>query len=345
MTRIYADLFQTLKQKKLTHTLLLATSLLLPMAQASAAEKTTLTVYTYDSFVSEWGPGPQLQKAFEAQCDCSLNFIAVEDGVSIMNRARIEGKKTKADVLLGLDNVLIETTRQLDLVQEHNTDLSVLSAGLNWNDKHFVPFDYGYFAFIYDGSKISQPAASLEELINSDAQVIYQDPRTSTPGQGLMTWMKAVYGDNAAAQWKQLASHTVTVTKGWWEAYSMFLEGGSDYVLSYTTSPAYHLIAEGKSQYKAALFSEGHVAQTEVAAISRYSDQTELANQFLSFLISPEAQKIIPVTNWMLPVIDNAELPAEFDQLVQPKTIGFTPEELATKRSSWLREWRQAASQ
>lgn len=345
MTRLNAEMFQTLKQKKLVRKLLLAASLLLPVTQAHASEKAELTVYTYDSFVSEWGPGPQLKTAFEAQCNCSLNFIAVEDGVSILNRARIEGKKTKADVLLGLDNVLIETTRQQGLVQEHSTDLSGLSADLNWNDKHFVPFDYGYFAFIYDSSKISQPASSLEELINSDAQVIYQDPRTSTPGQGLMTWMKAVYGDDAAAQWTKLAGHTVTVTKGWWEAYSMFLEGGSDYVLSYTTSPAYHLIAEGKTQYKAALFAEGHVAQTEVAAISRYSDQPELANEFLSFLISPEAQKIIPVTNWMLPVIDNAELPAEFDQLIQPQTIGFTPEELAEKRSSWLREWRQAASQ
>ncbi len=325
--------------------MLIATAALLFFSQAQAADKPELTVYTYDSFVSEWGPGPQLKKAFEANCGCSLRYIAVEDGVSILNRARIEGKKTKADVLLGLDNALIETTRQLGLTQQHNTDVSGLSAHLNWSDKHFVPFDYGYFAFIYDSDKIPEPVTSLEELIHSDAQVIYQDPRTSTPGQGLMTWMKAVYGDNAPAQWQKLASHTVTVTKGWWEAYSMFLEGGSDYVLSYTTSPAYHLIAEGKSQYKAALFKEGHIAQTEVAAISRYSDQPELANQFLNFLISPEAQKIIPVTNWMLPVIENAELPEAFDQLIQPETIGFTPEQLASNRNQWLREWRQAASQ
>jgi ABC-type thiamine transport system substrate-binding protein len=30
---------------------------------------------------------------------------------------------------------------------------------------------------------------------------------------------------------------TVTVTKGWSEAYGMFLDGEADMVLSYTTSP------------------------------------------------------------------------------------------------------------
>lgn len=332
-----------IKQGFSLRSIALGASLLLTALQTQAAQP-VLNVYTYDSFVSEWGPGPQLQEAFQAQCDCQLNFIPVEDGVSILNRARIEGKKTKADVLLGLDNGLMETTRQQNLVQSHSIDTAGLSAALNWQDDTFVPFDYGYFAFIYDSRKISKPATSLAELIQSDAQVIYQDPRTSTPGQGLMTWMKAVFADQAAEQWQQLAGHTVTVTKGWWEAYSMFLEGGSDYVLSYTTSPAYHLIAEEKSHYKAALFEEGHVAQIEVAAISRFSQQKALANQFLAFLISPEAQRIIPVTNWMLPVIDNAELPPAFDQLIQPENIGFSPEQLAQQRSAWLREWRQAAS-
>ena len=40
---------------------------------ASAAE--TLTVYTYESFTAEWGPGPQVEKAFEAECGCDLKFV------------------------------------------------------------------------------------------------------------------------------------------------------------------------------------------------------------------------------------------------------------------------------
>ena len=315
-------------------------------ASAVAADKPAdLTVYTYDSFVSEWGPGPKLEKAFEERCGCDIEFIAAEDGVSILNRLRIEGQRNKADLILGIDDALMEETRATGLIAPHQQNLSDLKAELNWRDADFVPFDYGYFAFVYDSSKISQPVSSLQQLIESEAAVLYQDPRTSTPGQGLMMWMKAVYGDKADQAWQQLASHTVTVTKGWWEAYSMFLQGNADYVLSYSTSPAYHIVAEGKQQYKAARFSEGHVAQVEVAALTTTSDNPTLARKFLSFLTSPEAQAIIPVTNWMLPVTDGAELPEAFNQLIVPTRIGFTPQEVAAKRKQWLREWRNAAAQ
>lgn len=312
---------------------------------AIAADKPTLNVYTYDSFVSEWGPGPQLKTAFEAQCGCTLNFVAAEDGVSILNRARVEKSNTQADVLLGLDNGLMTEATQLGLVQSHSVDTSKVTGDLNWNSDQFVPFDFGYFAFIYDADKIKAPATSFAELLDSNTTVIYQDPRTSTPGQGLMTWVNKAYGKDAAEAWADLAQQTVTVTKGWWEAYSLFLEGGSDYVLSYTTSPAYHIVAEGKDQYKAAEFTDGHIAQVEVAAISAYSDQTELANQFLEFLISTQAQQILPVTNWMLPVVDNVELPEAFNQLVTPKQIELGSDELAENRSRWIREWRTAVSQ
>ena len=313
-------------------------------ALATSAAAESLTVYTYESFVSEWGPGPQLEKAFEAQCNCDVNFIGVDDGVSILNRLKIEGANTKADILLGIDDGLMEEARSLKLVKSHQVKLDHLKDELKWQDTQFVPFDYGYFAFIYDSSKIKNPVTSLKALVQSDASVIYQDPRTSTPGQGMMTWMKSVYGADVSQAWQQLSGHTVTVTKGWWEAYSMFLEGEADYVLSYTTSPAYHVIAEGKNQYKAAPFSEGHVPQIEVAAISQFSKKETLANDFLTFLVSEEAQKIIPVTNWMLPVAKGIELPEAFDHLVQAERIGFSPDAIAANRQSWIKEWRTAVS-
>ena len=67
----------------------------------------TLTVYTYDSFAAEWGPGPKVERAFEAKCNCDLKFVALDDGVSILNRLRLEGTNTKADIVLGLDKNLM----------------------------------------------------------------------------------------------------------------------------------------------------------------------------------------------------------------------------------------------
>ena len=217
-----------------------------------------LVVYTYDSFASDWGPGPKIKKAFEEKCACELEFVALDDGVSILNRLRLEGKNSKADVLLGLDNNLMDEAKKTGLLAEHKVDTSDITLPAGWSNNLFIPFDYGYFAFVYNKEKLVNPPKSLKELVEKrdDIKVIYQDPRTSTPGQGLMLWMKWVYADKAAQAWQMLAKKTVTVTKGWSEAYSMFLKGEADMVLSYTTSPAYHIIAEQKNQYAAANFSE-----------------------------------------------------------------------------------------
>lgn len=320
---------------------------LLSASLASSVLANDLTVYTYSSFTSEWGPGPQIKAAFEEQCACTLNFVSTDDGVSLLNRARIEGRNTQADVILGIDDALMAEARALGVVQSHRLNWAEypLAADLQWQDDTFVPFDYGYFAFVYDTEKTPEPAGSLRELLASDAAIIYQDPRTSTVGQGLMMWMNAVYGADVEGAWADLAAQTVTVTSGWSEAYGMFLEGEADYVLSYTTSPAYHMVAEGSDRYQAAGFAEGHVAQIEVGAVSAFTDNAELANEFLAFLISAEAQAIIPVTNWMLPVRTDAELPDAFASLPEPARIGFTPETVFQERQNWIRTWRNAVSQ
>lgn len=326
---------------KTTLFVLLTAGLTLPVAASN------LTVYTYSSFTSSWGPGPQIKAAFEAQCDCTLTFVSSDDGVSLLNRVRLEGANTQADVILGIDDALIAEARSLGLTRPHSINWAdyPLAEDLQWSDDTFVPYDYGYFAFIYDAETNTKPVGSLDDLLRSDVSIVYQDPRTSTVGQGLMLWMNAVYGDEVADAWKALAERTVTVTSGWSAAYGMFLEGEADYVLSYTTSPAYHVIAESTDRYQALSFAEGHVAQIEVGAVSAHSRQPELAEQFLTFLLSPEAQAILPVTNWMLPVRTDIDLPEIFAELPRPERIGFSADEVHANRQQWIREWRNAVSQ
>ncbi len=318
---------------------------------AFAAEN-TLTIYTYDSFAADWGPGPKIEQAFEAKCGCDVNFVALDDGVSILNRLRLEGGNSKADIVLGLDNNLMAEAKKTGLLTEHNVDTANTVLPNGWSDTTFVPYDYGYFAFVYNKEKLANPPKSMKELVETrdDLKVIYQDPRASTPGQGLMLWMKSIYGDDVTQAWQKLASKTVTVTKGWSEAYSMFLNGESDLVLSYTTSPAYHLIAENDSKFATANFSEGHYMQVEVAAKMQVevaakvkgSKNSELADQFMNFILSDEFQSAMPTGNWMYPVID-VELPKGFETLSVPsKSLSFSADEVAKMRKSWIREWQSA---
>ncbi|EGV1829408.1 thiamine ABC transporter substrate binding subunit [Vibrio parahaemolyticus] len=310
---------------------------------AFAAEN-TLTIYTYDSFAADWGPGPKIEQAFEAKCGCDVNFVALDDGVSILNRLRLEGGNSKADIVLGLDNNLMAEAKKTGLLTEHNVDTANTVLPNGWSDTTFVPYDYGYFAFVYNKEKLANPPKSMKELVETrdDLKVIYQDPRTSTPGQGFMLWMKSIYGDDVTQAWQKLASKTVTVTKGWSEAYSMFLNGESDLVLSYTTSPAYHLIAENDSKFATANFSEGHYMQVEVAAKVKGSKNSELADKFMNFILSDEFQSAMPTGNWMYPVTD-VELPKGFETLSVPsKSLSFSADEVAKMRKSWIREWQSA---
>jgi len=320
--------------------------LLLLLAAPAFAAKPTLTVYTYDSFSADWGPGPAIKKAFEADCDCQLKFVALEDGVSLLNRLRMEGKNSKADVILGLDNNLLQAAEKTGLFTHSHVDTSKLTLPGGWQNSTFVPYDYGYFAFVYDKTKLTHPPKSLKELVDSDQnwKVIYQDPRTSTPGLGLLLWMQKVFGDDTPQAWQKLAKKTVTVTKGWSEAYGLFLKGEGDMVLSYTTSPAYHLIEEQKDRYAAADFAEGHYMQVEVAGQLASSKQPELAQRFMKFIVSQPFQQAIPTGNWMYPVTD-IKLPAGFDTLTVPKTsLEFSPQQVADHRAQWISAWQRAVS-
>ncbi len=321
----------------------LTAAALLTLAGASWAQTDTLTVYTYDSFVTDWGPGPAIKTAFEQTCDCTLNFVAAGDGAALLARIWLEGERSEADIVLGLDNSLMEPARQTGLFAPHNGIPATINLPVPWQDDIFLPYDWGYLAFVYDNTSGIDVPTNFQELAASDISIIIQDPRSSTPGLGLLFWVKAAYGDEAGAIWQDLSDNIVTVTKGWSEAYGMFLAGEADMVLSYTTSPAYHLIAENDFTKSAAEFSEGHFMQIEVAAKLKNTDQNALADAFLEFIASEAFQAIIPETNWMYPAI-KIDLPDGFDTLIDPEPVALPPLTVEHRKTA-MDEWLAALSQ
>ncbi len=311
------------------------------IAGQAAAQTPVLNVYTYDSFTPDWGPGPAIAAAFEETCDCEVVFTPAGDGASLLSRIRLEGARSEADVVLGLDTSLIGAAAETGLFAQTSATADY-DLPIAWEDSTFVPFDWGYFAFVAheDGP---QPS-SFRELAESDATVVIQDPRSSTPGLGLLLWVKAAYGDEAPEIWQALADNIVTVTPGWSEAYGMFTDGEADMVLSYTTSPAYHVIAEDDRTKLALPFEEGNYMQVEVAARLAASDQPELADAFLQFLTGPKAQAILPETNWMYPAVMPPEgLHPAFDQVVEAdKALLMDPAKANEIRGAALDEWRNA---
>jgi thiamine transport system substrate-binding protein len=320
----------------------LLTAGLLTIAMPAMAQTPVLTVLTYDSFTSEWGPGPAVEKAFEAVCACDLQFVGAGDGAALLARVQLEGAASDADVVLGLDTSLTAAAAATGLFAPHGVTTPT-ALPVAFDDPLFLPFDWGWFAFVHDKAKLPTPPKSFEELAASDLKIIIQDPRSSTPGLGLLLWVKAAYGDRAADIWAGLADNIVTVTPGWSEAYGLFLEGEADMVLSYTTSPAYHLIAESDAGKGAALFDEGHYLQVEVAGKLASTDQGALADQFMAFMLSDGFQSVIPQTNWMYPAVTPAAgLPEGFDAFRPATSLLMQPDEALAARDAALAEWQAA---
>lgn len=317
---------------------------LLAATPAMAQDKPVLTVYAGESITSDWGPGPKIEEGFEAFCDCDLRFVTGDE----LSRILMEGERTEADIVFGLNTDVTARARASGLFAPHRQDTTGLSLPIGWTDDIFLPYNWGETAFVYDETRLENPPASFAELLDApdDLKIVIQDPRSSVSGLALLLWVKSVYGDDAPDAWAKLAPKVLTVTKGWSESYGMFTEGEADMVLSYTTSPAYHIAAEDDVTKKAAIFPEGHYFMAEVAAQVRTTDQPELAQAFMDWILTPGFQATIPLANWSLPAkLPHDQWPQVMRDLPRPKkTLFYCEDEAEALRQPALDEWLQAFS-
>lgn len=83
--------------------------------------------------------------------------------------------------------------------------------------------------------------------------------------------------------------------------------------------------------------------QIEVAGKLASTDQPELADKFLDFMLTDAFQSVIPQTNWMYPAVTPAAgLPEGFDTFRPAKSLLLSPEEAQAARDAALAEWQAA---
>jgi thiamine transport system substrate-binding protein len=305
-----------------------------------------LTVYTHHSFAKEWNfDHYQLRSKFEKKCNCKLEIVGLDNGGTLLSRLKLEGKHSKADIILGLDYNLISEAEKTKLFSTINFDTDNLVLPIKWKNKYFLPFDYGYLTFIYNKNKIKEVPKSLEELVYKyPGKIIIADPRSSSVGLNFLLWMRSVFDDQSTNAWQTLSKKIVTVTKGWGESYGLFLKGEADMVLSYTTSPAYHMLAEQNYNYNSISFEDGNYLQIEVAGILKNSPNPDLADMFLEFLISKDFQITMLTQHYMYPVIDlQNEIPNVYKTIKIPENVLFMDSmDIHNNKKYWILEWLSA---
>jgi thiamine transport system substrate-binding protein len=295
----------------------------------SDAEK-TLVVYTYDSFVSEWGAAPKIAPLFEKATGIKVKFLSKGDGGQLLSALILEKDRSEADIALGLDNFLAPKALSSGLFRAYEpAGYSAIPADLKLDpSKRLIPYDYGHFAIVWDSAKLAKPPMSLEDLTRPEyaKKLILLDPRTSTPGLGFLAWTKAVYGAGWRDYWRRLRPSVLILAPGWDQGYGLFTNGEAPLVLSYAADGAYHLEYEKTERYKALAFTDGFVKQTETAGILAKAKHPRNAELFMDFLVSAECQRELPLTQWMYPALPSVALPDSYRAAVRPsKTLEADP--------------------
>ncbi|MGC9019458.1 MAG: thiamine ABC transporter substrate-binding protein [Candidatus Bipolaricaulaceae bacterium] len=312
-----------------------------------------LVVYTYDSFVS-WGPAQAIKERFEAMFpDVRLTWVAVGDSSEMLARliAELRLGATQADVFLGLADVELPRALANEVFLPYDPakipNLADVPPELLFDPTgHVLPYDHGYVTFVYDSESLPLELVpkSLDDLLRSElrGKIIITDPRTSSPGLSFLLWTIAHYGEGWLDYWRRLIPNLLTITKGWSEAYDLFLAGEAPIVLSYSTDTAYSYIEHGSLRYRVITPDGEAYRQVEGMGIVHTTKEPELAHAFLNLVLSPEIQELIPTTQWMFPVNARAKLPAGYEYAVIPeKPVSLDPELVGAKLEEWLDLWQK----
>ena len=322
-----------------------------PVTAQGTKEREELVVYAYDAFCGDWGPGPAIVEAFEKESGIKVNLVSAGDAVAMMTKVISEKNNPWADVVVGITNEMAQKMYDAAVLESYKSPaLQDIPAFLHFDgDYRLLPFDYGNFAFVYDSEamKAEDVPTSLASLTDPKYKnkVILIDPRTSSVGLGLLLWTIEAFGEDAyLSWWRSMKDNALTITDGWSSAYGLFTEGEAPLVLSYTTSPVYHVTFEKTTRYQVALFEEGHSTTIEGVGMLGSSTRKPEAKKFIDFLLT-DAQLDIAIANSMYPVNSKTALPPAFDYAPKPeKNLNMDSGILAKNLDRWLTEWTQVMS-
>lgn len=309
-------------------------------------DKEELVLYVYDSFIS-WGLAEATMHKFEEANNCTITLIAAGDAGQVLNRAILEKDNPQADVVVGIDNNYLAKALKHEILEPYQSkNIDVVPEDLILDPSfHLTPFEYGFIAFVYDSEKIPEPPKSLKKLTDPKwkEQIILEDPRTSSPGVSFLLWTIAAFGEeNYLDYWERLEPSILTITKGWDTAYGMFTSGEAPIVLSYATSPAYHVEAEQSTRYLAAPMEEGFYRQIEGMGIIKGAKHRALAEKFIDFMLTEDFQKEIPLTQWVFPINPNVQLPKSFAYAAKSETfLTLDPVRIDQNYDKWLKAWTE----
>ncbi|MGO1487802.1 MAG: thiamine ABC transporter substrate-binding protein [Arachnia sp.] len=313
---------------------------------APPSTSSSLTVVTHDSFVLS----DELKTQFAEESGLDVTYVAPGDGGALVNQLILTKDSPLGDVVYGIDNSFSSRAVAEGVIASYDSPALPPTAS-QFDTDALVPIDFGDVCINadvawFDDNDIPVPT-TLDDLVDPEYKdlLVVSNPASSSPGLSFLLATIASKGeDNYLEYWSQLSDNGVLVVQGWSDAYYTEFSGADGagprpLVLSYVTSPAYTVAADGEETTTTALLGTCF-RQVEYAGVIQGAQNAEGAEQFIDFLLSSEVQSSIPENMYMYPVT-KVDLPPEWVKFapLSDHSLTLDPDETSENRDEWIKAW------
>jgi thiamine transport system substrate-binding protein len=319
----------------------------------------TLTVMTHDSFDVSEG----VMAAFEAGCGCEVQILQSGDTGLMLNQALLSKGNPLADVIYGVDNTFLSRALAGGILESYpSPGLSDVPDDLKLDlSFHMLPVDFGDVCLNYDKGWFDEydlePPRDLPSLTEAAYKglTVVENPATSSPGLAFLLATIGRYGETGdytyLDYWADLRANDVLVADGWEDAYwghfTYASDGDRPIVVSYASSPPVEVYFS-EEQFDEA--PTGVVAadgscfrQIEFVGILAGTENRDLAEQWVDFMLGTAFQEDIPLKMFVFPSNTAAALPDVFSRFAEipEKTATVDPDAIESNREAWIQDWTQ----
>ena len=331
--------------------------LLAAACAAQPAGPRTLTVLTHESFaLSE-----SVIAEFESAHNAKIQLLKQPDAGQALNRAILTRDNPEADVLFGVDNTFMSRALEANILEAYRSPaLAGIPAEFQLDPgTRLTPIDFGDVCLnvdkAYFADKGLPPLQSLADLTQPEYKnlLIVENPAGSSPGLAFVLATVAGFGEEGWLDfWRQLKDNGVKVVEDWSTAYFTEFSGSSGkgprpIVVSYASSPPAEVIfadppiAEPPT---AAITAPGTCfRQIEFAGILKGTQNRDLAEKWIDFMLSARYQEDLPLNQFVYPVHPGAKLPEVFvrHSTIAERPATLPPETIAANREQWIQQWTE----
>jgi thiamine transport system substrate-binding protein len=312
---------------------------------------TTLTLVTHDSFdVSE-----DVLAAFTDDTGIEVTIAPAGDAGSTVNQAILTKDDPLGDVLFGVDNTFLSRALDEDLFLPYESPLlASVPDELVLDDQHRVtPIDVGDVCLNHDVAWFEDNDVDLPTDLADLTDPAYEglltvmNPATSSPGLAFLLATVERFGEDGYLDfWADLRENDVLVTEGWSEAYyAEFTTHGGDrpLIVSYASSPPAEVFfaEEELDEAPTGVIEASCFRQIEFAGILRGTEHEAAAQRLIDFLLDVPFQEDLPLTMFVFPANEDAELPEVFVEhaVVPSDPLQLDPQEIGEGRERWIEDW------